>query len=459
MTIHAGAVTGVQVAKSRAKYNEGYMPGFGNDFETEAVEGALPIGQNSPQRCPYGLYAEQLSGSPFTAPRQSNERSWLYRMRPTVQHIGGMERVIYPHFRSAPTVDESGLPLGPMRWDPAPIPADAGSFIEGIRTIATGGDVLTQDGYAIHTYAVTRSMDTEAFWNADGEMLVVAEVGRLRFFTEMGLIDIAPGEIAVIPRGMKFKVLLNGDAEARGYICENYGAKFVCPERGPIGANCLANPRDFLTPVAAFEERDGTPQQVTVKWCGTFNRSEIHHSPFDVIAWHGNYAPYKYNLRHYSPVGPIRNDHADPSIFTVLTAPSGVEGTANIDFVIFPPRWLVAEDTFRPPWYHMNIMSEFMGLIEGVYDAKPEGFVPGGMSIHNMMLPHGPDAEAFYRASLNHLGPEKLDHTMAFMFETRFPQQLTRYAADLPTLQSSYPDVWKPLRNHYDPDRPDWNGE
>ena len=449
----------IVIARSRARYNEGYMPGFGNDFETEAIEGALPIGQNSPQRCPYGLYAEQLSGTPFTAPRASNERTWLYRMRPSVRHIARMRRVDLPLFRSAPTADESGLPLAPMRWDPAPIPEDAGTWLEGMRSIATGGDVLTQTGFAIHTYAVTESMESEAFYNADGEMLVVPEIGRLRFFTEMGVIDIAPGEIAVLPRGLKYKVLLNGDAKCRGYVCENYGGAFSVPERGPIGANCLANPRDFLTPVAAYERRDGTCHGLTVKWCGQFHRCEIDHSPLDVVAWHGNYAPYKYNLRHYSPVGPILNDHADPSIFTVLTAPSGEPGTANIDFVIFPPRWLVAENSFRPPWYHMNIMSEFMGLIEGVYDAKPEGFVPGGMSIHNMMLPHGPDAEAFYKASLKELGPERLTNTMAFMFETRFPQQVTRHAAGLPTLQAGYPEVWASLRNHFDPERRDWRGE
>jgi homogentisate 1,2-dioxygenase len=450
---------GFVVATSRAKYNEGYMPGFGNDFETEAVEGALPIGQNSPQRCPYGLYAEQLSGSPFTAPRVANERSWLYRMRPTVQHIAEMRIYDLPYWRSAPTVGESGLPLAPMRWDPAPIAADAGTFLSGLRTIATGGDVATQAGFAIHTYAVTESMDDQYFYNADGEMLIVPEIGALRLFTEFGLIDIAPGEIAVLPRGVKVKVLLNGDDKARGYVCENYGAKFTCPERGPIGANCLANRRDFLTPVAAFEQKDGVRCNMVVKWCGQFHACEIDHSPLDVVAWHGNYAPYKYNLRHFSPVGPILNDHADPSIFTVLTAPTGEAGTANIDFVIFPPRWLVAENSFRPPWYHMNIMSEFMGLIEGVYDAKPEGFVPGGMSVHNMMLPHGPDAEAFYKASLKELGPEKLENTLAFMFETRFPQQLTRYAAELPTLQSSYPDVWKGLKNHFAPDRPVWTGD
>ena len=447
------------IAKSRAKHNQGYMPGFGNDFETEALEGALPVGQNSPQRCPYGLYAEQLSGSPFTAPRAANERSWLYRMRPTVRHFGAMTRMDLPHFRSAPTLGECDVPLGPLRWDPSPIPDEALTFLSGMRTISTGGDVTTQTGFAIHVYTMTESMEDSYFYNADGEMLIVPEIGALRLFTEFGIIDIAPGEIAVLPRGIKVKVLLNGGPAARGYICENYGAKFTCPERGPIGANCLANRRDFLTPVAAFEEKEGPECTLIVKWCGQFQFCQIGHSPLDVVAWHGNYAPYKYNLRHFSPVGPIRNDHADPSIFTVLTAPSAEEGTANIDFVIFPPRWLVAEDSFRPPWYHMNIMSEFMGLIEGVYDAKPGGFVPGGMSLHNCMLPHGPDAEAFYNASLKELGPEKLDNTMAFMFETRYPQQLTAYAAALPTLQADYPDCWGGLRNHFDPARRDWTGE
>ena len=450
----------VIVAKTRASYNEGYMPGFGNDFETEALPGALPVGQNSPQRCPYGLYAEQLSGTPFTAPRATNRRSWLYRMRPTVQHITDFAAIEMPYFRSAPTVGESKLPLAPMRWDPSPVPDEQLTFVTGIRTIATGGDVHTQNGYAIHTFAVTRDMEDDYFYDADGELLIVPQDGDLLFMTEFGIIACAPGEIIVIPRGVKFKVSRQaGTQQAAGYICENYGEHFTCPERGPIGANCLANRHDFLTPVAAFERKDGTTCRLTVKWCGQFHQCQIDHSPLDVVAWHGNYAPYKYNLRHYSPVGPTLKDHADPSIFTVLTAPLGQPGTANIDFVIFPARWLVAENSFRPPWYHMNVMSEFMGLIEGVYDAKPEGFVPGGMSIHNMMLPHGPDADAFYGASMKDLKPEKLDNTMAFMFETRYPQQLTKYAAELPTLQVKYPSVWAGLRNHFDPQKPEWNGE
>jgi homogentisate 1,2-dioxygenase len=424
------------------------MPGFGNDFETEALPGALPVGQNSPQRCAYGLYAEQLSGSPFTAPRGTNERSWLYRIRPSVKHSGRFRRIDLPFWRTAPATDEHDLPIAQLRWSPPPVPKEKLTFLDGLRTMTTAGDVNTQTGMAAGIYFVTASMTDDYFYNADGELLIVPQEGRLCLFTELGRIEIGSGEIAVIPRGMKLKVeLLEGPA--RGYFCENYGAKLTLPGRGPIGANCLANPRDFKTPVAAFEEKD-TACRLTVKWCGRLYACELAHSPLDVVAWHGNYAPYKYDLRTYSPVGALLFDHPDPSIFTVMTAPSGEEGTANVDFVIFPERWSVAEHSFRPPWYHMNIMSEFMGLIYGQYDAKPQGFVPGGMSLHNCMLPHGPDKEAFEKASSVELRPHKLTNTLAFMFETRYPQHLTKYAASLPSLQPDYADCWQGLDKRFD---------
>ncbi len=424
-----------------------YMPGFGNDFETESLPGALPQGQNSPQRCAYGLYAEQLSGSPFTAPRGTNERSWLYRIRPSVRHTGRFERIDVPHWKTAPCIDDHDLPLGQLRWNPVPMPNEETNFIAGVRTMTTAGDVHTQVGMASHAYVINTSMEDEYFFNADGELLMVPQEGSLSVFTEMGVMEVGPGEICVIPRGMMVKVGLM-DGPARGYICENYGAKFTLPDRGPIGANCLANPRDFKTPVAAYEDKE-TPCRLTVKWCGQFHVTEIGHSPLDVVAWHGNYIPYKYDLRTFSPVGAILFDHPDPSIFTVLTAPSGEEGTANVDFVIFPERWMVAEHTFRPPWYHRNIMSEFMGLIYGQYDAKEEGFVPGGMSLHNMMLPHGPDTMGFEKATNAELKPQKLEGTMAFMFETRFPQHLTRFAAELETLQDNYIDCWGGLDKRF----------
>ncbi|WP_028745055.1 homogentisate 1,2-dioxygenase [Rhizobium mesoamericanum] len=443
--------TEAPLSRARTETNApAYMPGFGNDFETEALPGALPQGQNSPQKCNYGLYAEQLSGSPFTAPRGTNERSWLYRIRPSVRHTRRFAKSSYPFWKSAPCLDDHSLPLGQLRWDPIPAPTSHTDFLAGIRTMTAAGDVMTQVGMAAHAYAFNEDMVDDYFFNADGELLIVPQLGTISVFTEMGVIEVEPAEICLVPRGMMFKVSrLSGSAEWRGYICENYGAKFTMPDRGPIGANCLANARDFKTPVAAFEDKE-TPCRVHVKWCGKFYVTEINHSPLDIVAWHGNYTPFKYDLRTFSPVGAILFDHPDPSIFTVLTAPSGEEGTANVDFVIFPPRWLVAEHTFRPPWYHRNIMSEFMGLIHGHYDAKETGFVPGGMSLHNMMLPHGPDASGFEKASTVELKPVKLDHTMAFMFETRFPQQLTKYAAELETLQDDYIDCWDGLERRFD---------
>jgi homogentisate 1,2-dioxygenase len=441
-----------EAARSIVEGNRGYMSGFGNGFESEALPGALPVGRNSPQRCPYGLYAEQLSGSPFTAPRVANERSWLYRIRPTVKHWGRFEKVSAGLWETAPSA-ACEMPIQPLRWDPPAIPKESLTFLQGVRTMTTAGDAGTTAGMGAHVYLVTRSMVDEYFYNADGELLLVPQQGSLRIATEFGVIEVEPCEIAVIPRGVKIRVeLAKGTTAARGYLCENYGGALTLPERGPIGANCMANQRDFLTPVAAYEDKDG-PCTMTVKWGGNLWRAELMHSPLDVVAWHGNYAPYKYDLRHYSPVGPVLYDHADPSIFTVLTSPSETPGTANIDFVVFCDRWLVAENTFRPPWYHMNVMSEFMGLIQGQYDAKPRGFVPGGMSLHNTMLPHGPDTEAFEKASNAELEPHKLEDTMAFMFETRFPQRLTRYAAEKANRQDDYVDCWRDIKKHFDPNR------
>jgi len=439
------------IGRSSVNVTPGYMSGFGNSFETEALPGALPIGRNSPQRCAYGLYAEQLSGSPFTAPRGSNVRSWLYRIRPSVKHSGRFAKVDAGLWRTAPCFEQE-ISIAQLRWDPAPIPKQDMTFLRGVQTMTTAGDVNTQAGMAAHVYLITKSMVDQHFYNADGEMMFVPQQGNLRFVTEFGRIDAEPGEIAVIPRGVKFRVEITG-GPARGYLCENYGGAFTLPERGPIGANCLANARDFLTPVAAYEDKD-TPTELFVKWGGQLFVTRLPHSPIDVVAWHGNYAPYKYDLRAFSPVGAISFDHPDPSIFTVLTSPSETAGTANIDFVIFPERWLVAENTFRPPWYHMNIMSEFMGLIYGVYDAKPQGFTPGGISLHNMMLPHGPDREAFDHASNSELKPVKLTGTMAFMFETRYPQRITTHAAKSSTLQDDYADCWKGLEKRFDPNRP-----
>ncbi len=425
--------------------HEGYMPGFGNDFETEALPDALPQGMNSPQKCNYGLYGEQLSGTAFTA--HPPERTWTYRIRPSVKHSTRYTKIDLPYWKSAPNVDPDVISLGQYRWNPVEAEGEH-TWLTGMRTMTTAGDVNTQVGMAAHVYLVTTSMVDAYFYSADSELLVVPQEGKLRFATELGVIDVAPQEIAIIPRGLVYRVeVLEGPC--RGFVCENYGQKFELPARGPIGANALANPRDFKAPVAAFEDRE-VPSTLTIKWCGQFHETRIDQSPLDVVAWHGNYAPYKYDLTTYCPVGAILFDHPDPSIFTVLTAPSGVPGTANIDFVLFRDRWMVAENTFRPPWYHKNIMSELMGNIHGQYDAKPQGFVPGGMSLHNMMLPHGPDKTAFEGASNSNLGPDKLENTMSFMFETRFPQHLTEFAGKEAPLQDDYIDCWDDLEKKFD---------
>lgn len=421
-----------------------YQSGFGNEFATEAVKGALPIGRNSPQIAPLGLYAEQFSGTAFTTPRKENKRTWTYRIRPSVTHKP------FARINNNLLVSKfDGLETTPnqLRWNPLPIPETETDFIDGLTTMAGNGDSYSQTGIAAHIFACNKNMTDRFFYNADGEMLVVAEKNRVRFLTESGIIEINSGEICVIPRGLKFRVELP-DGEARGYICENYGQQFRLPDLGPIGANGLANPRDFETPVAWFEDVDGEFELVA-KFGGNLWSCQIAHSPLDVVAWHGNYAPYKYELRRFNTIGSISFDHPDPSIFTVLTSPSSEVGTANCDFVIFPDRWLVQENTFRPPWFHRNIMSEFMGLCFGQYDAKEEGFVAGGASLHNQMSAHGPDAEAFEKASNADLKPQKLSGTMAFMFESRYIIRPTEYAMKTSELQHEYFEVWQKLPKNF----------
>jgi homogentisate 1,2-dioxygenase len=423
-----------------------YQSGFGNEFASEALEGALPDGQNNPQKPPLGLYTEQLSGTAFTVPNARNRRNWHYRIRPSVRHAWQFTEVENHHIRTAPS-RETEPPIGQLRWNPPPFPSDQTNFLTGIRTVATNGDAHTQTGMAAHLYFATESMTNTYFYNADGELLIVPQDGRLRFATECGVLVVAPGEICVIPRGMKFRVDLIDDT-ARGYICENYGTYLELPERGPIGANGMANPRDFLYPVAAFEDTEEAGE-LYVKFDGRLFMVELDYSPLDVVGWHGNHVPYKYDLRKYNVMGSISFDHPDPSIFTVLTSPSPDAGVANIDFAVFADRWLVGEHTFRPPYYHKNIMSEFMGILYGVYDAKEEGFEPGGMSLHNMYFPHGPDHDAWIKATTSDLEPEKLSDTMSFMFETRYPLIPTAYAASVPALQDDYPSVWHALEKHF----------
>jgi len=418
-----------------------YLSGFGNHNATEAVAGALPVGRNSPQRVPFGLYAEQLSGTSFTSPRGENRRTWVYRMRPSAAHppFHPMADGAPRDLKSGPFDDVAPTP-NRLRWSPLPLPSAPTTFLDGLVTLGGNGSPAAGAGAAVHVYAANRSMADVAFFDADGELLLVPQLGRLRVPTELGVLELAPGECGVIPRGVRFRVELL-DPEARGYACECYGAPFRLPELGPIGSNGLANPRDFLVPVAAFEDVE-RPTRLVQKFQGGLWSTTLDHSPLDVVAWHGNLAPYKYDLARFNAIGSISFDHPDPSIFTVLTSPSELPGVASCDFVIFPPRWLVAEGTFRPPWFHRNVMSELMGLVRGVYDAKAEGFAPGGASLHNCMNAHGPDRASYEKAIAAELAPQKLDDTLAFMFETRWVIAPTRAALASPALQTDYDTHW-----------------
>ena len=425
----------------------GYQSGFGNEFASEAIAGALPQGRNSPQKVAHGLYAEQLSGTAFTAPRHQNRRSWLYRIRPAAMHgefTPFSQANFHNDFETGPVTPDQ------LRWSPLPIPQAPTDFVDGLVTMAGNGSPASQSGIGIHLYAANRDMQGRYFYDADGELLVVPQQGRLHIETELGVLDVEPQEIAVIPRGIRFRVALP-DGPSRGYVCENFGAFLRIPDLGPIGSNGLANPRDFLTPNAAYEDVEGEFELIA-KFQGHLWRASIGHSPLDVVAWHGSHVPYKYDLRLFNTIGSISYDHPDPSIFLVLTSPSDTPGVGNMDFAIFPPRVLVAQDTFRPPWFHRNIASEFMGLVHGEYDAKAEGFTPGGCSLHNCMTGHGPDAATFEKASaIDTSKPDYIGGTMAFMFETRNVIRPTRTAMDAAHRQRDYQACWAGLQKHFKP--------
>ncbi|XP_013200917.2 homogentisate 1,2-dioxygenase [Amyelois transitella] len=422
-----------------------YLHGFGSEFSSEDPRrpGALPVGQNSPQRCPYGLYAEQLSGSAFTAPRNENKRSWLYRIRPSVVHK--------PFKRSSVTKylthnwDEQHPDPNQSRWLPFDIPSSPVDFVAGLHTVCGAGDPKVRCGIAIHVYLCNTSMEKSAFYSSDGDFLIVPQQGKLKITTEFGVMEVSPNEIAVIQLGMRFAVAVEGPT--RGYILEVFGGHFTLPDLGPIGANGLANPRDFQTPSANYQDRVIPGFKIYNKFQGALFEAEQGHSPFDVVAWHGNYVPYKYDLSKFMVINSVSFDHCDPSIFTVLTCPSTKPGTAIADFVIFPPRWSVQEHTFRPPYYHRNCMSEFMGLILGSYEAKAGGFLPGGASLHSMMTPHGPDDKCFNGASNAELKPEKIAvGTQAFMFESSLSMAITKWGAETcQKLDPKYYECWQNL--------------
>jgi len=421
-----------------------YINGFGVEHESEAKPGALPRGSNTPQKCPFGLIAEQLSGTSFTTPRVGNQRSWLYRIAPSCKHAPfqpmetgetkGSSALRAPHHCQTDFSGSNAVIVpNQIRWKPFPMPSSSDAdvdFVEGLRTLAGSGSPDLKTGLAIHIYACNKSMGDKCFINSDGDFLFVPQEGAITLRTEFGFLHVPPRHIAVVQRGIKFSVDIDGPS--RGYILEVFNGHFRLPELGPIGANGLANPRDFESPVAAYEDRKCS-FVVVQKFLGKFFSTTLEHSPFDVVAWFGNYVPYRYDLDKFCAVNSVTYDHMDPSIFTVLTCPTTEAGVACADFVIFPPRWLVQESTFRPPYYHRNCMSEFMGNICGRYEAKPEGFLPGGGSLHSCMVGHGPDAATYNKASTGDLQPIRLpDDSLAFMFESAYIFKLTEWGSKAP---------------------------
>ncbi|KAL5697945.1 homogentisate 1,2-dioxygenase [Ranunculus cassubicifolius] len=440
-----------------------YQPGFGNNFSSEALPGSLPQGQNSPLLCPYGLYAEQLSGTSFTTPRINNRRSWLYRIKPSVTHEPFKPRVPR-HMKLISEFDKTNSSATPnqLRWKPEEVPDTPTDFVDGLYTMCGAGSSYLRHGYAIHMYTANKSMENCAFCNADGDFLVVPQQGRLWITTECGKLQVSPGEIVVLPQGFRFSVDLP-DGPSSGYVAEIFGTHFQLPDLGPIGANGLAASRDFLVPVACFVQDPHPGYTIVQKFGGELFSAIQDFSPFNVVAWHGNYVPYKYDLSKFCPYNTVLIDHGDPSINTVLTAPTEKPGVALLDLVIFPPRWVVAEHTFRPPYYHRNCMSEFMGIIHGKYEARIDGFVPGGASLHSCMSAHGPDRNT-YEGTLrrgNDVGPVKITDTMAFMFESSLIPRVSQWALESPQMDHDYYQCWIGLKSHFSSEqqRVDCNGD
>ncbi|KAF8812720.1 homogentisate 1,2-dioxygenase [Phlegmacium glaucopus] len=430
-----------------------YQVGFGNLFASEALPGTLPEGQNSPQKCKYDLYAEGMTGSSFVAPRAENLHSWLYRIRPSVAHQG------FDRLPDNPDLESCFLPLNPkvhisptqLAWHPFDLPpaSEKVDFVDGLKTIAGNGDPTLREGLAIHMYLANTSMEKRAFCNNDGDMLILPQQGRLDIQTEFGKLMVRSGELCVIQRGMKFKVILP-DGPSRGYIQEIYGSHYILPELGPLGGNGLANSRDFESPVASFDI-DQSLWHIVYKVCGQLHLCVQEHTPFDVVAWHGNYVPYKYAMEKFINVGSISKDHIDPSIFCVLTAKSKQPGVPLADFLIFSPRWDVASGTFRPPYYHRNSSTEFMGLIYGVYGGRSDGFQPGGASYETGFCPHGVSYDEFKKASEADLVPMRISEgTIAFMFESSMMFTITDYAMNRSgKLHVHEPKMWDNLKGQF----------
>lgn len=445
--------TAPTAVKPQQKYK--YLRGFfGDGYQSEALEGAVPEKYNSPQLAPHGLYAEQLSGTPFTKGRRVLERTWLYKIQPSAGH----QRAAY-----RPVSNPSAFPMllkpkhatpAQKRWPPVPLPADSQQidWVHGMVCTAGAGSEETKAGIRIYHYAANISMGNSSFCSSDGDILILPEKGELDVVTEMGRMQVRPGEVCCIQRGIKYKVDIVDGKAVRGYACETFEGAFHPPDLGPMGTNGLANPRDFMRPSAWYEDKQCDWMHYQ-KFLGEMFELPQSRSPFDTVGWHGNYIPWKYDLARFCAINSVTYDHVDPSSFTVVTSQTGGRepGTASCDFVIFPPRWMVQEGTFRPPYYHRNCMSEYMGNISGQYEAKAQGFVPGAATLHSCMAGHGPDVQGFEGAikidttKPMHLGFDNL----AFMFESAYILRLTDYAVTTNPAEADYWKVWQGFRKMF----------
>ncbi|KAK0434287.1 homogentisate 1,2-dioxygenase [Armillaria borealis] len=403
-----------------------YQVGFGNRFASEAIPGILPQGQNHPQKNKYGLYMEGMTGSPFVAPRPQNLHAFMYRIRPSLDHKK------FVRLPDSPDMESNFLPTNPkvhisptqLNWAPPPFPSskDEVDFIAGLKTIGGNGEPTAREGLALHIYLANADMKNKAFCDSDGDMLVVPQQGRLDVQTEFGRMMVRPGELMVIQKGMKFKVSLP-DGPSRGYVQEIFGSHFELPDLGPIGGHGMANPRDFEVPLASFEI-DETSWEGKIG--GQLFSAAQDHIPFDVVAWQGNYVPYKYAMEKFIFVGSVSKDHLDPSVFTVLTAKSKATGIPLVEILTVSERWNVASDTFRPPYYHRNNATEILCFISGERGGR---YVPGGIVLQTVFCPHGPPPEVHKAAIVAELKPERISKgSMAIAIETPMILSMTDYA-------------------------------
>ncbi|ORX94816.1 homogentisate 1,2-dioxygenase [Clohesyomyces aquaticus] len=432
-----------------------YQCGFGNRFASESIPSVLPRGQNCPQRVKYDLYSEQLNGSSFVSARQALQHVWMYRIRPSVVH-GELSRSdlnskLEAYFGPAnPRVEYNP---SQQAWNPFPVPEASPSssidFVHGLRTVAGQGDPTSKQGIAIHIYTANASMQNRAFCNNDGDFLILPQQGRLDIQTELGNVMVRPGELAVIQAGIRFKVSLP-DGPSRGYIQEIFGAHYELPELGPIGSNGMALPRDFEYPVASFDLDSSSIWEIVYKLAGTLHSCHQPHTPFDVVAWHGNYAPYKYAIEKFINMANVERDQADPTIYCVLTARSIIPGVSLTDFLVFTPKWISTTNTFRPPYYHRNMSTEVMGLVYGTYGGSSHVLEPGGLSYEASYMPHGETYETWKMATTQDLRPTRAcEDTLAFMFHVSVPLMLTQWAMESPARNPTDVKVLAGFEGHF----------